>query len=356
MLGAVALSQLARPGCHESCGNISIPYPFGTTDRCAKSPHFLITCNESVHPPEALLSSSIQIIDDISLLRGEMIVGALVGWRCYYSDTGEKIDNDWSFPSFKLYSPLLAFSSSRNKFIAVGCDTSAYINGFQKDQYLSGCISLCSSNRTITDGSCSGIGCCEVAIPPGLRLYDLSIGSFRNHSTVWQFNPCSFAFVTEESSFRRTVPMVLDWVIDNKTCEEAKKNLTSFACQSNSECYNASDGLGYRCNCSAGYQGNPYLPGGCTDINECESRDRNDCKGICINTIGGYKCSCPKGFEVAGSHGEDCRRLPLHKNISRLTFIILTAGMFIYIAVHDSTKMSLCPYVVTFYNQKSLFR
>ena len=31
------------------------------------------------------------------------------------------------------------------------------------------------------------------------------------------------------------------------------------------------------------------------DINECERPQDHGCFGECINTIGGYKCQCPRG-------------------------------------------------------------
>ena len=38
------------------------------------------------------------------------------------------------------------------------------------------------------------------------------------------------------------------------------------------------------------------------DINECESDSLNDCDGNanCINTIGGYNCSCISGYDGDG--------------------------------------------------------
>lgn len=71
------------------------------------------------------------------------------------------------------------------------------------------------------------------------------------------------AFFNRTNDF--TVPVVLDWAIRNAgNCDIAVRNRTDYACRSaHSECFNASDGQGYRCRCSKGYEGNPYLDGGC---------------------------------------------------------------------------------------------
>ncbi|KAM7497121.1 hypothetical protein LguiA_021535 [Lonicera macranthoides] len=33
------------------------------------------------------------------------------------------------------------------------------------------------------------------------------------------------------------------------------------------------------------------------DIDECAKPRNNSCSNICVNTVGGYKCSCPSGYE-----------------------------------------------------------
>uniref|UniRef100_A0A804I253 Protein kinase domain-containing protein n=1 Tax=Musa acuminata subsp. malaccensis TaxID=214687 RepID=A0A804I253_MUSAM len=86
------------------------------------------------------------------------------------------------------------------------------------------------------------------------------------------------------------------WVIESKNCEEAKTNMTTFACvDKNSSCVDVpktstKDIQGYRCKCQNGYQGNPYIADGCKDIDECSGPNNNVCNGICRNTIGGYEC------------------------------------------------------------------
>ncbi|TQD77150.1 hypothetical protein C1H46_037314 [Malus baccata] len=52
-----------------------------------------------------------------------------------------------------------------------------------------------------------------------------------------------------------------------------------------------------RCSCKRGYEGNPYLPDGCQDIDECVDPQKSPCllenlgyTFICNNTIGSYEC------------------------------------------------------------------
>ncbi|KAI3859242.1 hypothetical protein MKW92_008953, partial [Papaver armeniacum] len=92
------------------------------------------------------------------------------------------------------------------------------------------------------------------------------------------FSPCSSGFICESDNYKfkatdldgtsflskgRDVPVVLDWAIGDKTCEEAQKDMSTFACQNNSNCRNSDKVPGYICTCSTGFVGNPYLSPGC---------------------------------------------------------------------------------------------
>ncbi|XP_042479766.1 wall-associated receptor kinase 2-like [Macadamia integrifolia] len=188
--------------------------------------------------------------------------------------------------------------------------------------FSTGCNMVCRGKDDPIDGSCSGIGCCQTSIPKGFKSCEIGIGSFHNHSYVLEFNPCSYAFLVDRNWYNFSIShllyfsndigkngssrvlIVFDWAIESRSCEEAKKNHTTYAYGTNSDCSKSKNGLGYRCSCSKGYEGNPYLPNGCQDINECIHRP---CNWTCTNLRGGYNCSCPPGYSGDGrKDGNGC--------------------------------------------------
>ncbi|XP_047306507.1 putative wall-associated receptor kinase-like 16 [Impatiens glandulifera] len=307
-----------QPGCLDRCGNISIPYPFGVSKGCFIGSSFLVKCNKTTNK---LFLGNIEILD-ISIL-GELRILSWIGRDCYKN----KISIDRQNPRLRVRK--FYVSSLKNKFVAFGCDTHAVITtssntGQRHDA--TGCMSLCNNISDITDGICSGIGCCEASIPKRVKTFNIQVRSYNNHSSVESFNPCSYGFVAEQGTYtfssnvlgnsfaltNVTHPMILEWSIGDSNCDQAKINATTYACKDNTNCQDFDNGSGYQCNCSIGYQGNPYL--GCTDIDECELS--RPCNMTCTNLPGTYKCSCPYGYEGDGEKNpgsSGCRRIPKNK-------------------------------------------
>ncbi|OAY37469.1 wall-associated receptor kinase 2 [Manihot esculenta] len=313
-------------GCPDTCGNVHVPYPFGinftsgisdpgiSDPRCAlDSSYFIFNCDSSSNPPRLFLGSNMPI-HNISVEEGTISVRIDAAYRCY--------DNTGPIRGFRQSISLgtgpFRFSASRNKLTVVGCDTLALIKD-AAETFGSGCISLCDGNMTL-QGSCSGFGCCQTSIPMSLKTLNISLASPNNHSRIWPFNPCEFAFIADERTYnvsdlqlsynplspatRRIIDseVVIEWVVREETCEAASDTNT-YACGDNSNCLYSDNGQGYRCVCKDGFRGNPYLPQGCQDIDECEEPDKYKCDGTCKNTFGGYSCRCPLGMRGDGKVG-----------------------------------------------------
>ncbi|KAF8410194.1 hypothetical protein HHK36_002716 [Tetracentron sinense] len=233
------------------------------------------------------------------------------------------------------------FSDTLNRFTAIGCDTLAFITGSNGHDYTGGCVSLCNSKGSIINGTCSGIGCCQTLIPKGVKKFTTELRSFYNHSRTWTFNPCSFAFIAVKDRYnfsgsdllnfrdRKRIPAVMDWAIGNKSCEKVDQRGEDYACGSNSHCLNANNGPGYLCHCNKGYQGNPYLLNGCQDIDECAHKNISKvCEGICTNTPGSYRCSCPPGtYDEGEQDGVRCIPFPPVKKEFPVLQVTLGTGL-----------------------------
>ncbi|XP_031115720.1 putative wall-associated receptor kinase-like 16 [Ipomoea triloba] len=312
-------SSIAKPNCNDHCGNVSIPFPFGLTKKCALNSNFSITCNTSYNPPKPFLTNSTVEVRDISV-EGQLRVMKRVSKYCYNKGKEVSPSRSW-YTSKKFF-----INQTANKFVAVGCDTFANVYAYGDDQsYRTGsnCMATCNSTQDVTNGTCSGFGCCETEIPNVARNVYYSVDSLNYYNeTTDDVNNCSYAFVVQKEEFRfsstmltrtwdvKKVPMVLDWTISNETC------LT--ACQGNTTCV-AVNGEGYRCGCKEGYEGNPYLSPGCQDIDECANGQHNCSQNaICSNTKGGYECSCKKGY-----HGDGKGALGCTSSNHRLIMLVL---------------------------------
>ncbi|RZC56967.1 hypothetical protein C5167_015821 [Papaver somniferum] len=234
-----ASTVITKPGCQDKCGNVSIPHPFGIGDGCFIHRRFEIECNDSLPSDTRPVIGKNIPVTNISILDGEMTIRLRLATDC--SDKSiQLVDNEIS-ASFIMFT----FSNTKNKFIAIGCNAFAYLVTTNDNASIAtGCLSSCNKIEDSTNGTCNGIGCCEASIPAGLQRYEaIVIGLSPSGRRNLSFNPCSYAFLTEKSSFNFSssylenfrnhgtlpVPAVVDWTIGNQTCEEAQTNLTSYA-------------------------------------------------------------------------------------------------------------------------------
>ncbi|KAJ0979441.1 hypothetical protein J5N97_014915 [Dioscorea zingiberensis] len=286
------------PGCRATCGNISVPYPFGLSDVC-HAPGFKMTCNETYDPPKLFMNTGNIEISKLSF--DNVLMKGWIARACY--DELNSPTHVWT----ELKNTPYTFSYSRNKFTAIGCDTLALIYrlGLANIDFTSGCVSFCHDATNVVNGSCSGIGCCQTSILRGLK--------------------------------RDRVLIMLDWAISNQTCAEARSSPEFLCAGLNTNCQDSTNGPGYKCSCDEGYQGNPYLVEGCHDIDECEDLESSPCVDICTNMPGSYNCSCSHGSSGDGRRdGSGCTSSSSTKTFP-LVKVVLGSGLgFLFVLLSAS--------------------
>ncbi|XP_031273709.1 putative wall-associated receptor kinase-like 16 [Pistacia vera] len=333
---ALVSHRIAETVCEDRCGDVVIPYPFGTTTGCFLDDNFFITCKKSSNPPQPFLRKSNILVTNISINDGRLHVMSTAGRDCYRE--GGESDPISTRRMFSLSE--FTISSTENMFTVIGCDSYAYIEGYIRNRlYTSGCMSFCDKLDDVENGTCAGTGCCQIEIPKGLKQINYSAHSFDKHESVLEFNPCTFAFVVEKTKFNfsssyiwnitEEVHTVLDWTVtDHGECENGSSSSMNYACKENAKCIVPEDGSpGYRCQCQPGYGGNPYLPNGCEDIDECNDSRLHNCTHKCENQVGNYTCSCRKGYHGDGrKDGTGC-------TLNQLSVIKVALGVGIFFVV-----------------------
>uniref|UniRef100_A0A0E0GEP6 Protein kinase domain-containing protein n=1 Tax=Oryza nivara TaxID=4536 RepID=A0A0E0GEP6_ORYNI len=333
-----AASAQQLPGCPDKCGNISVPYPLGIGARCARDFGFELFCNHSATPPHLLtlqFEQHPQLVS-LSLADGEARVLLKPESKCY-PPPEERGSSDVPTSSYTSINGSTTYRySPKNRLVALGCPNLGYIvDG--SGNYVSGCMSACrrpSPGNAVPSlpGRCTGERCCQSTIPHTLNLYVPRMFNFENRMTDQEdaelrggTTPSRRVFLVEhtwidtvyddrkdfnrsDAEFEAAVPVVLDWAIRNvANCDIAKRNKTDYACRSvNSSCVDSTNGSGYLCNCSQGYEGNPYLDDGCTDINECLRPEKYGCYGDCTNMLGSHTCVCPPGTSGNPTDSNGC--------------------------------------------------
>ncbi|KAK6147544.1 hypothetical protein DH2020_018456 [Rehmannia glutinosa] len=315
---ALAIS-MSKPGCQEKCGNITIPYPFGIDSKCSANSNFTVICQNSTNPPTPSLSSINMEALNISML-GIVIAKLPVSpLNCYDVETTQYL-------ATSLLGTPFTISADFNSLAVLGCHITVLLHT-EAIGSIVGCRADCDANST--DTSCNGVNCCQTTIPPGLQELQYTYQSI-NRANTTNNSSCGYVFPVESTWFQedytrykglhnqtlnlfdqefRYAPLVLEWEFaysDNATCGYG----------SSRESYTSS---GRYCSCYTWYEGNPYLPGGCSHIDECSNSTLNPCgDAICVNREGYPECQYPDHSNI-WSH-------PDENNRSRIKIAFISIG------------------------------
>ncbi|KAG0524639.1 hypothetical protein BDA96_07G228900 [Sorghum bicolor] len=226
-------------------------------------------------------------------------------------------------------------SESKGMVLVIGCNIQVDVHAsdvasYNRNSLVGSCTAVCPMldgfdpyssvlpYPYLPNGSCGGLGCCEANIILGYSFYRIQIQnrSISSPSYATSLNNAGIYIIDRDSSIdTRSLsldggpPVTMDWVISGSQCPTTNKSAAE--CRSaNSFCLDYVTHVGYRghrCHCSYGYQGNPYVLGGCQDIDECKSPDIYHCYGNCRNTAGSFTCQCPAGFTGNASFPNGCK-------------------------------------------------
>ncbi|XP_039165789.1 wall-associated receptor kinase-like 1 [Eucalyptus grandis] len=288
-----AAPGLAKPNCLETCGNVTIPFPFGIGAGCFFEEWYQIVCKQNNTVP-ILKKIGLRVLN-ISLPDVDVDGMINVSLPVIYSDAS--CGGDGRAAGVSLEGSQFVFSQTRNIFTLVGCNTLATVNTTRSA--FVGCRSRCAGTNTSFswNSACSGRdGCCQTVLPLNLQGFSVDFKEKGGHQG------CKYAFLRSDFTglydlkLNKTVPVVLEWGIANNTDYGRKliqQSKTDYPSYCHNQTFDGSEMLFTQCYCTRAYGGNPYLTEGCKgDAPQLQSDCGETCGSVTIPFPFGIRAEC----------------------------------------------------------------
>ncbi|KAJ8424485.1 LOW QUALITY PROTEIN: hypothetical protein Cgig2_030693 [Carnegiea gigantea] len=161
---------MAKPGCPDKCGNVTVSFPFGIGSNCYYNDWYSITCNDST---PVLAKFDLEVLG-ITLGEGQFSYG-------YQLHCGKH-----HMTSTNLGGSPYSYSDIYNVFVPVLCPATSLSNG--QDKIVAQCAPTCDFNSRYMS-SFTSEEICETHPPLSLSVYDVNIA--RSNGT------CSYIFMVD---------------------------------------------------------------------------------------------------------------------------------------------------------------
>ncbi|BAS92144.1 wall-associated receptor kinase 4 [Oryza sativa Japonica Group] len=279
--------------CPSTCGDIGFSYPFGIGHGCFRQ-GFELICDNTTHPPTLLLANTTTKVIGQSGRTLEVIEIPAIAFNIAM--------NNSSIIDYIRYwvSPANGFTIvNESTLFVIGCGIEACLFDLDTNETMGSCITMCSDNLGIMemhDGDCTGIGCCHIIVRRELRRFWLKLDHPDDRTTPRSYRVLSraqvfilptinsYQFNTNDlvsSSWMNTSSiggtLLRGAIMDQETCPGASASKATYACTTNTNCFNATNG-GYYCSCRNDVtDGNPYVNLGCSDDPDIECLTKGKC-------------------------------------------------------------------------------
>ncbi|CAO2207168.1 unnamed protein product [Urochloa humidicola] len=156
---AAAATTGPRSNCTRTCGNISIPYPFGVEPGCYHAGGFNLTCDRSHRPPKLFLGDgTVQVLEIFVSNNTALISGSCVEFT--YVDDGHRANGTWG-GGLPRGGPFF-LSELTSYVMALGCALQIDIWGGEDDDLLGSCTAVCPPSPRDSGDIIAGTGACTL--------------------------------------------------------------------------------------------------------------------------------------------------------------------------------------------------